>query len=217
VIARGAFLLAMLAPCVGAQQDSLYFPADREASAQLAAIVTSAREAGLPIDPILGKVRYGLVVGHAQPQRIVGAARAVAARLEVARDALQPSPTAADIANGAGALEYGATKDQLKAIRLVSGDQSVSIPLGVLAQLVASGVDGKKAAQIVTDLIRRRVSSAQLVAFGTDVNADVANGAKANAALDVRLRGLAAVLAPPGAAGTATDPNAAAVTPKKKP
>ena len=51
-----------------------------------------------------------------------------------------------------------------------------------------------------------------------DVNADVANGAQANAALDIRLRGLTAVLAP---VGTASDPGiftaASPVVPKKKP
>jgi hypothetical protein len=217
MIARVALLLALLAPQVSAQQDSLFFPSDRDANAQLATIVTAARDAGLPIDPILGKVRYGILVVHAQPQRIVGAARALAARLQVARDALMPGPTAGDIATGADALEYGATKDQLKAIRVASGDQPVSTPLGVLAQLVASGVDAKRATTIVTDLIKKHATPAQLVALGTDVNADVANGAKATAALDIRLRGLTAVLAPPGGVGAATGDGLSATTPKKKP
>jgi hypothetical protein len=216
VIARVALLLAVIAPHASAQQDSLFFPGDREASAQLSAIVASARDAGLPVDPILGKVRYGVVVVHAQPPRIVGAARALAARLQVARDALAPGPTASDIANGADALEYGATKEQLHTIRLVSGDQPISTALGVLAQLVASGVDAKLATKTVTDLIKRHATAAQLVALGTDVNADVANGAKATAALDIRLRGLTAVLAPPGAA-VGADAAPSALTPKKKP
>jgi hypothetical protein len=213
-VARSIVLLASLSRGATAQQDSLLLSADRDASAELARIVATARDAGLPVDPILGKVKYGAIV-HAPPQRIVAAARAVATRLQVARDALMPRPTPGEIANGADALEYGATKDELQAVRAASGDQAISTPLGVLAQLVASGVPAKRAAAIVTELIKRHASSAQLVALGTDVNADVASGAQATAALDTRLRGLTAVLAP---GGTVTaDPTAASSIPKKKP
>jgi hypothetical protein len=204
VVARGA----------AAQQDSLALPGDREASAELAKIVAAAREAGLPLDPILGKVRYGVEVVHAPPQRIVSAARALATRLQVARDALAPRPSTSDIATGADALQYGATKDELRAVRTASGDQPISTPLGVLAQLVASGVPAKRAAVIVTDLIKRHATPAQLAALGTDVNADVARGAQASAALDTRLRGLTAVLAPSGDVTTAPV-NAALSGPKK--
>jgi hypothetical protein len=200
-VVRSLAILSVLARGAGAQADSLVL-GDREANAELAKIVAAARDAGLPVDPIFGKVRYGLVVVHAPPQRIVSAARALAARLQTARDALAPQATGSDIATGADALEYGATKDELRAVRAASGDQSFSTSLGVLAQLVASGVPAKRAAAIVTDLIKRRVTAAQLVALGTDVNSDVAKGAQANAALDTRLRGLTAVLAPSGAAAT---------------
>lgn len=210
-------LLAVLAHDAPAQRDSLsLLPGDRDASAELAKIVSAARDAGLPVDPILGKVRYGVVVVHAPADRIVAAARALASRLEVARTALAPRPMPADITNGADALGYGATPDALRAVRAASRDQSVATPLGVLAQLVASGVPAKRAAEIVTALIKRGASGPQLVALGTDVNADVASGAQALAALDTRLRGLTAVLAP--AAGSATsDPGLSATTPKKKP
>ncbi len=215
-IACSVALSALLARGMVAQEASLV-PGDREASAELAKIVAAARDAGLPVDPIFGKVQYGLVVVHAPPQRIVSAARALATRLQVARDALAPRPSPSDIANGADALEYGATKDELRAVRVASGDQSMSTPLGVLAQLVASGVPAKRAAAIVTDLIKRHATPNQLAALGTDVNADVASGAQAIAALDTRLRGLTAVLAPSGA--VTTDPGVAAVSGpgKKKP
>jgi hypothetical protein len=217
VVVVSVGLLSALARPAASQSDSLLFPGDPQTSAQLAAIVAGARDAGLPTDPILGKVLYGRVVVHAPPQKIIGAARALAARLEISRDALMPGPTPNDIATGADALEYGATKDQLRAIRKACGEQPVSTPLGVLAQLVASRVEPKRAAQIVTDLIKRRASTAQLVALGNDVNADVASGANATAALDIRLRGLTAVLAPAGAAATTDAPGLSATTPKKKP
>jgi hypothetical protein len=210
-----AIVLASLAR-VAAAQDTVFVPSDRDANAELAKIVSAARDAGLPVDPILGKVRYGVVVVHAPPAKIVAAARALASRLEVARDALAPSPTPTDIANGADALEYGATKAELRAVRAACGDQAVSTPLGVLAQLVASQVPHKRAAAIVTELVKRRASVTQLVALGNDVNADVAHGAQATAALDIRLRGLSAVLAPPGTAVTDA-PGISSVTGPKKP
>lgn len=209
-------LLASLPLVANAQQDTVtLLPGDAQANAELGRIVSAARDAGLPVDPILGKVRYGVVVVHAPPQRIIAAARALAARLEVARDALAPRPTPSDIANGADALAYGATKDELRAVRSASSDQLVSTHLGVLAQLVASGVPAKRAAEIVTDLIKRHASAAQLAALGNDVNADVVRGAQAMAALDTRLRGLTAVLAPDGVVTTA--PGISASGPKKKP
>jgi hypothetical protein len=197
-------LLATLTRGAWGQQDSLILPGDRDASAELAKIVSDVQGAGLPVDPIVGRVRYGVIM-HAQPQLIVSTVRALAARLAVARDALEPRPTPDDIASGAVALEFGATKDELRAVRKASSDQPMSPPLGVLAQLVASGISHKRAAQIVTDLIKRHATANQLATLGNDVNADVANGAQAMAALDIRLRGLTAVLAPAGGSSSAAD------------
>jgi hypothetical protein len=203
-LTRSIVLLAALTRAAWGQQDSLILPGDRDATAELAKIVSAVHDAGLPVDPIVGKVRYGVMM-HASPDSIVTKVRVLAARLAVARDALEPGPSPRDIADGAVALEYGATKDHLRAVRKASGDQSLSTPLGVLAQLLANHINPKQAAQIVTDLIKRHATVAQLAQFGNDVNADVASGAKAMAALDIRLRGLTAVLAPPGGAAANAD------------
>ena len=215
-VAVSLLLLASTARGASAQRDTVLL-SDREANAELTKILSAARDAGLPIKPILGKVRYG-VMAHATPDSIVAKVRSLVARLAVSKDALAPDTTAADIAYGADALEYGATRQELIAVRQASGEKPGLIPFSVLAQLVASGVPAKRAAATVIDLIKHHASAQQLVALSTDVNADVASGAQANAALDIRLRGLTAVLAPPGTA--ATDPGTflpAAVIPKKKP
>jgi hypothetical protein len=210
----GSLLLtAAVARSATAQRDTFAL-ADRAATAELSTIVSNARDAGLPVDPIFGKVRYGVVVAHAPADRIVAKVRALVERLTVARDALAPHPSASEITYGADALEYGATRNDLLAVRSASGDQPASTSLSVLAQLVASGVPRKRAAAIVTDLIKKRVSAEQLVALGRDVNADVASGAQANAALDIRLRGLSAVLAPPPTA--AAEPGITLTAPVKK-
>ena len=54
-----------------------FIPGDAEASAQLAKIVESTRQSGLPVEPILAKVQYALLVAHAPSSRIVSVAREV--------------------------------------------------------------------------------------------------------------------------------------------
>lgn len=180
----------------GAAQETELFPGDRAANEQLAKIVESTRQAGLPVDPILAKVNYNALVAHASPQRIVAVARLIATRLPVARDALAPKPTSLDIIAGEDALSEGATPESLRAIRAAGGNQSVVVALSVLAQLLASGVPLDQASKTVVSFIRRGATAQQLSSFGNGVNLDVADGARATSALDVRARGLNAVLAP---------------------
>ena len=190
----------------GAAQDSMAFLAgDRETAAKLARIVESARAQGLPAEPIIAKAQQG-VLFHAPPAKIIAAAQAVARRLDDARDALAPRPTPADIAAGEDALSInGMTTDALRAVRAVSPNRPVAVPIGVLAQLVASGLPAPQATSVVTDLMKRGVTNKQLVALGGDVNSDVAAGTRADAALGVRLNGLTPFLAPGGSAqGNAT-------------
>jgi len=201
----------------GAQQPLTPLTADAEANAQLTSIVSATREAGLPIQPILSKVRYAVVVAHAPAPTVVAAARAIASRLVASREALAPQPSDLDIAAGADALGVvGVETKSLKAIRAVSPKHSVVVPLGVLAQLVSSRVPASKATDIVTELMKRGASPQQLVALGNNVNSDVASGENAAKALDVRFRGLNAVLAP-GASPAAADLPGAALTGPKKP
>src|SRR5262249_25057022 len=136
---------------------------DREASAQVARIVSDARDAGLPTDPIIGKVRYGLARMNSRPDRLVAAANVVAQRLGVARDALAPNPTENDIRAGAEVLSCKhATPNDRRAIRRASGSRSVASALGLLAQLLSSEVEHDKAMETVTDLIKRGASPNQL-------------------------------------------------------
>src|SRR5215471_5897416 len=99
-LTRSMVLVAALTRAAWGQQDSLLLPGARDASAELAKIVSSVQNAGLPVAPIVGKVRYGLIVVHAPPEKIVASARVLAARLADARDALEPGPTPGDIASG---------------------------------------------------------------------------------------------------------------------
>ncbi|HEY7235339.1 MAG TPA: hypothetical protein VH539_14395 [Gemmatimonadaceae bacterium] len=186
---------------VAAQENTLLIPSDREASAQVARIVASAEAAGLPTNPIVAKVGYGVNVTRSKPRDLVTAARSVAERLEIARASLEPSPSKPEIEAGANALAEKATPDALKAVRRASGTRPVVEPLGLLTQLLASKVSVKRATEIVTDLIKRGATPEQLTALGNDVGT-FGSGEAAVAAAEIRVRGLIAVLAARGGSAT---------------
>jgi hypothetical protein len=193
-------------------------PGEHEAAVELARIVDSARARGLPVDPIVAKARRASQV-HAPPARMLAAVQAVAKRLQSAREALGADSPATDITAGEDALSInGVTPDMLRAVRAAQPSRSIAVPLGVLAQLSASGVPATQAAEIVSRLIRGGVADAKLVSLGRDVNDDVVHGAAAMKALEMRLEPLKPVLArvAPSAAA-ATLQGASPAIPKGRP
>ena len=189
---------------------------DVETQAIVLHTLDSARTRGLPVEPLVDKALEGATKRAAGP-RIQAAVSSLLGRLEAARDALAPNPTPRDITAGADALAFGATREALKAMRAIRPNESVAVPLGVLTQLVASGVPVGRATRVVADLLRRGARDEQLIALNDDVRSYVAAGASPEVALDVRTRGLNAVLPPPGAGGVAGDilSNGAMSGPKK--
>jgi hypothetical protein len=209
--AFAATILVAFAPIAGAQQISTSLTLDSASAAQVARIVDEAQSRGLPTDRIVAKVKRGLLIRTPSP-RIVAAAQAVSDRLEASRAALAPSPGPADILAGEDALSVGVRVGALKSLRAASPNQSIAVPLGLLTQLVASGVSEKRATDMVTQLVRRGATSSQLIALGNNVNSDVGRGARADESFDARMNGLTAVLAP-GAAGTSAADITAGSTP----
>jgi hypothetical protein len=214
----GVALVAATSAGAAQQPSSAASPAalDSASAAQVARIVDDAQSKGLPVERIVAKVKLGLLI-HTSTPRIVSAARAVAERLELARAALAPSPSAADIEAGEDALSVGIHADALEKLRAVNPGQSIAVPLGVLEQLVASGVSTKLATDMVTQLIRRGVTNVQLVALGNDVDSDVGRGARAEASLDARMNGLTAILAPGASAASAVEAGSALPPGPKRP
>src|SRR5690348_4213135 len=199
---------AIMAPTRLAAQDAssrLAGRLDGETQAVVLRTVDSAKTHGLPVEPLVDKALEGATKRAGGP-RIQAAVASLFRRLEVARDALAPNPGPRDIAAGADALAYGATREALTAMRAIRPNESVAVPLGVLTQLVASGVPVARATRVVAELLRRGARDEQLIALNNDVRAFIASGASPQAALDVRMRGLNAVLPPGGgAAGAAAD------------
>jgi hypothetical protein len=166
--------------------------------------IATARELGLPVDPLVDKALEG-ATKHATGQRIESAVSALLQRMQVSRDALAPNAAQRDIAAGADALAYGATREALRTMRVIRPNGSLAVPLAVLTQLVASGVPVGRATRVVADLLKRGARDEQLIALQEDVRSYVAAGAAPEAALDVRTRGLNAVLPPGGASAAAGD------------
>ena len=204
VVILGMLILPLRLWAQDARANRLDGKLDLETQAVVLRTLDSARTNGLPMEPLVDKALEG-VTKRAAGARIQAAVSSMLRRLEAARDALAPNPTPRDITAGADALAFGATSDALKTMRAIRPNESVAVPLGVLTQLVASGVPVGRATRVVADVLRRGARDEQLIALNDDVRSYVAAGASPEVALDVRTRGLNAVLPPPGAAGVAAD------------
>jgi hypothetical protein len=202
--ALAALLAAALsfAPPAGAQQ-TRYASTDATEldSATQAALRTElarARARGLPLEPLLAKVREGQIK-RAQPARIRAAVASLATRLDSARTALAPDASSDEIISGADAIAAGADAIALRTLRSVGGRRDLVAPLGALAQLVASGVAPRRATQLIVELLRRDVPASQLLAFGNAVEADVGAGVPAEESAVFRLRAVESGASAPSA------------------
>jgi hypothetical protein len=147
---------------------------DSAAREPVAALLDSARAAGLPPEPLMQRALEGTTKG-ASADRVVAAVRRLAADLGRARDALGPGTGALEVEAGAAALRAGASPSVLAQLRRAR-HQPLMVPLAVLADLVASGVpvDSATAAVLV---LAGTAHDADLVEFRRAVERDIALGA----------------------------------------
>jgi len=149
--------------------------------------IARASGRGLPTEPLRAKVREGRLK-RAPDARIRVAVLALVSRLDTARAALGPSASAGELIAGADALSAGADAAAVRAVVAASTARGASVPLGALAQLVASGVPSSRAVSMILDLIRRRATATQVIAFGNAVERDAAGGLPASEAAQFRWR-----------------------------
>lgn len=164
---------------------------DSATSAALLREMEHASLRGIPAEPLLAKAREGRLK-RAPGARIRQAVAALAVRLDSARSALGAASSADELVAGADALAAGAAPYALRAVRTANPHGVVSVALGALAQLVASGIPGRRATAMVVDLLRRNVAPARVIAFGNAVESDVASGIPAEEAAIFRLRAASA-------------------------
>lgn len=166
---------------------------DLAARSALQSIFLETAAKGLPTAPLVTKVREGLAK-RAEPERIRTATAMLAQRLEQAADALAPRRWTDELSAGADALQVGVETGTLRDMRRVWPAKSLTVPLGVLAELVSSGVPRATATQRVRELLVRGASSAQLASLGTTVRADIAAGLAPDASMELRSQGVLTLL-----------------------
>lgn len=156
------------------EQDLRLARIDSGARATVAALVDSARTAGLPTSPLVEKALEGTTKG-ASSVAIVSAVRALAAAIGVARDALGADALPEELGAAAVALRAGARPRDLSRLRAARAPRSLVVPLGVLTDLVARGVPPDTAARVVLALAER-AGDADYLAFRRDVEHDITLG-----------------------------------------
>jgi hypothetical protein len=182
---------------------------DSATTAAIAPIVAQAR--ANEVNLLYVKAREGQVM-RAPLAAITTAVRALADRLHSANDALAPSPSEQELRAAVDAIKAGVPAETLRAMRKAGRDESLAVPLGVLTQLVVSGVPVEKASMRVVDLLQRGAVPKNFIALNERVQQDVAAGRRPDEALDLRLKGITPTL--PQSA-TATDAGIQSAVPKR--
>jgi hypothetical protein len=181
-----------------AQESSAIAQLDAGSRAAVERAIADARADGLPTEPLTSKVAEGVTKG-ADGARIAAVVRSLAAAMGAARAALGDGSTTAELVAGAGALQAGVAGDALARLRRTEPRRPVTMPLVVLADLVARGVPSDTAASAVVELSRRGATDVDFASLRRDVVRDIAAGTPAAAAAAMRARQFAPQGAPPGA------------------
>ena len=168
---------------------------DADARASVRALITSFAAKGLPTAPLVTKVREGLAKG-ATADRIRSATASLAQRLEAAATALAPARGPDELSAGADALQAGIPTVTLRDMRRIWPVKPLTVPLGVLSEMVASGVPQANATRRVRELLVKGATSTQLAALGLNVRADVEAGLAPDAAMELRSKGVLSLLVP---------------------
>jgi hypothetical protein len=192
VVALVAALAASASPALAqrdAQREKLAARLDTGAVLALAPVLDAAQAQGLPLDPLVQKALEG-ASKRAPTDRIVLAVRRLSAQLSTARTALGAAASASELVAGASALQAGVRPEVLASLRAQRPQSALTVPLGVLAELIARGVPADTGAMAVAALVGSDVSDAQLVALRRDVERDIGVGAPPTTALITRASGL---------------------------
>ena len=190
-IARSAVVaVALLASTAFAQETSgLASRLDKPTYVAVTAIVDSARAAKLPTKPLLDKALEGSARGFDGPT-IVTAVQQQWVRMGAAKQGLGASTSPDEIRAALAALEAGVSARDLARLRAASGKRSVTMPLAVLADLIARSVPVPTATDLVLQLSRAGIRDGDLSTFQRNVRADIDRGADPTAAATTRARGV---------------------------
>ena|SRR5687768_10177195 len=185
-------VLALVAGRVEAQ-DARLGRLDRRVQTEVGALVDTARSLGIPTEPVVDKALEGAAKG-APNDRIITVVRLRFRELMAARAALGSGAMDTEIIAAADALHGGASPQVITTLRTRRPGAPLTIPLAVLADLIARGVPPDTASSAVLALAATPATDAQFAALRDDIERDIAKGAPPAIAASVRTRGV-----PPGA------------------
>ena len=211
----GAATLSIAASSVGAQtQDPrLARKLDPQTLAAVEALIDSARALGLPTEPLADKALESALKRRTGVQ-IVAAVRTRAVQLGTAQRALAPA-TDREVLAGADAVANGVPEATLAALRRVRSTAELTIPVSVLADLVARGAQLDTASAVVIALVSNNMRDGDMIKFRQTVERDIALGSVPAAA--TLTRGEAAVGDLSSAPGTNNGAVRAPIIPSPKP
>ena len=185
-------VLALVAGRVDAQ-DSRLGRLDRRVQAEVAILVDSARGLGIPTEPVVDKALEG-AAKRAPNDRIINVVRSRFRELVAARGALGSGALDAEVIAAADALHGGASPQVITALRTRRPNLPLTIPLAVLADLIARGVPADTASAAILALATKPATDAEFATLRDDVERDIAKGVPPAITTAVRTRGV-----PPGA------------------
>lgn len=176
---------------------------DPRTRAAVVALIDSARDAGIPTDPLVLRALEG-ASKRAEGRVIITAVRNYMKDLSTARSALGPASSDAEILAGASALRSGISVRELEKVRAARAGVRVATAVGVMGDLVSHGVASDTATALIADLVRLGALDDQLVALQREIVLSVAGGTPAGTAAVLHGQGLEQQLAanlPPGSGG----------------
>ena len=185
ILALAAALIVAAADA-HAQSPTLRSRLDAATFQSVSTLLDSARAEGIPTQPLESKALEGVSKG-ADGARIVAALRRLAGELRVAREHLGAASTVAELDAGASAIHSGVNPRELARLRAARPRQPLTVPLGMLADLVARGVPADTASSAALALAQSSMRDEDFVAFRRNVERDIALGAPPATATSVRV------------------------------
>jgi hypothetical protein len=193
IAALAALLTMMLASAAGAGSDPtpeearLQARLDPDAAHAVIELIRSARAAGLPTQPLVGRAFEGASRG-APSAVIIGAVREQLDATTTARAALGAASDPNELVAGAMALLSGVPADTLVRLRLMRPRQSLVVPLVVLSDLIARHVPVDAASSTVITASRSGARDADLLRLREHVEKALDKGASPALATGTGLR-----------------------------
>jgi hypothetical protein len=212
---RGRVVLVVSALlCAGAsglhaQEPRLAGKLNDPARTQVDRMLDAARADKLPVEPLVDRALEG-IVKHARPDLIVTGVNRLLEELRTARQAFGEGASEAELTAGASALRAGATRADLARLHALRPHQPLTIPAGVLADLIAAGVPADTGIAAVLALASN-AGDADYIAFRRNVERDISLGASPASSIGARLR-----FAAPMADGEAMQSGSPKPTPPRK-